>query len=46
MKASRKQNEVKLTSSKTGTRVMIRLVTKYELFHINFTNMVSSAYTK
>ena len=29
MKANRKQNAVKLTASKVGTRVMVRVVTKY-----------------
>ena len=29
MKANRKQNAVKLTESKIGTHVMVRVVTKY-----------------
>ena len=29
MRAYRKQTAVKLTTSKTGTRVMVRVVTKY-----------------
>ena len=29
MKANRNQNAVKLTASKSGTQVMVRVVTKY-----------------
>lgn len=29
MKANRKQNAVKLTASKIGTHIMVRVVTKY-----------------